>query len=328
MHRVDTPSAAAALPAPETPGTPGYFTKGDPVGAIPATVPGPDFFNMLQEEMVRVVLDAGLTLDASKGNFAQLSQAIRILTGAVPLGAMDYPTIDTPDNRIGATGATATNGGTVSVPADVVLTLGEEETAGENGRTKTFKTVAFTSADLNVNETYYLRARVNAGALEIYTQIGTDLDSIPGTLTGTPGGLTGGGFDSTVLDALLAKVVTGGAGTSPTVTNLANNRVLQAASTLNVNPVRALVFALLANSGIALNWARSPVIAAPSLAFIKSTSGDPVGGLNGASINMTGVDLGSVSFDRYSVADVNYAHEDTNSGVSSGNLQLSWWVTT
>ena len=253
MHRVDTPSAAATLPTSEAPGTPGYFTKGNPVGAIEATVPGQDFFNMLQEEMVRVVEDAGLTPDATKADFTQLSQAIQILTGSQALGAMDFPTIDTADNRAGVTGAIATNGGTVSIPANVVLSLGEEDVAGESGRTKKFKTVAFTSADLAISSTYYLRARVTAGALEIYTQQGTDVDTIPGGLVGTPDGGSGGGFDSTVLDVLFAKVVTGTAGTVPTVTDLANNKRLDAAA--------AFTFAVTATSvqkTMTIDWARTP----------------------------------------------------------------------
>lgn len=76
MHRVDTSTAVPSLPSPEAAGTPGYFTKGNPGLGQLATVPGQDFFNMLQEEMAGVVLGAGLTLDATKTNFGQLLQAI------------------------------------------------------------------------------------------------------------------------------------------------------------------------------------------------------------------------------------------------------------
>lgn len=77
MHRVDTATAAVSLPAPQAVGSPGWFTQGDPGLGIPATVPGPDFFNMAQEELANVVLGAGITLDASKLNFSQLFHAIQ-----------------------------------------------------------------------------------------------------------------------------------------------------------------------------------------------------------------------------------------------------------
>jgi hypothetical protein len=82
MHRVDTATAAPSLPAPQAVGTPGYFTQGDPGLGTPATVPGPDFLNMLQEEMAGVVTGAGLTLDATKLNHTQLLEAIIALAKA------------------------------------------------------------------------------------------------------------------------------------------------------------------------------------------------------------------------------------------------------
>jgi hypothetical protein len=64
MQRVTRSTAVAALPAPPaSPGTPGYFTGGDPVGSVPATVPGYEWFNSIQEEIVAPILRAGITLD-------------------------------------------------------------------------------------------------------------------------------------------------------------------------------------------------------------------------------------------------------------------------
>lgn len=64
MQRVTRSTAVAVLPAPPaSPGTPGYFTGGNPVGSVPATVPGYEWFNLVQEELVAPVLRAGLTLD-------------------------------------------------------------------------------------------------------------------------------------------------------------------------------------------------------------------------------------------------------------------------
>lgn len=76
MHRVDTSTAIPTLPSPQPMGAPGFFTPGNPGLGQQATVPGPDFFNMVQEELAGVVLGAGLTLDATKTNFGQLLAAI------------------------------------------------------------------------------------------------------------------------------------------------------------------------------------------------------------------------------------------------------------
>jgi len=79
MHRVDTSTAVAGLPAPDAAGAPGYFTKGNPAAdpPVPATVPGQDWFNMIQEEIAAVIEGMGLTLDATKADFTQLRQAIQ-----------------------------------------------------------------------------------------------------------------------------------------------------------------------------------------------------------------------------------------------------------
>lgn len=76
MHRVDTPTATAAMPAPEPEGTPGYFTKGDPVGGLPATAPGPDMLNMLQEELVAILTAFGVTPDQTKQDYGQIATAL------------------------------------------------------------------------------------------------------------------------------------------------------------------------------------------------------------------------------------------------------------
>lgn len=80
MQRVTRSSAAAALPLPPAaPGTPGYFAKPDPVAGVPATIPGYEWFNGVQEELVAELVDAGLTPDAAV--LTQVRQAIRRLAG-------------------------------------------------------------------------------------------------------------------------------------------------------------------------------------------------------------------------------------------------------
>lgn len=94
MFRVDTSTAAAALPTNDPVGTPGYFTKGDPVGGIPATVPGQDWCNSVQEEILAPILAAGLT--PSKANRAQLLQALQTLFFSTGDGKLTLKTVADP----------------------------------------------------------------------------------------------------------------------------------------------------------------------------------------------------------------------------------------
>jgi len=78
MQRIDGPSAAAARPAPApVSGTPGYFTGGDPAVPTAPTAVSADWLNAIQEEVMGVILGAGLT--PSKADSAQLLAAIRAL---------------------------------------------------------------------------------------------------------------------------------------------------------------------------------------------------------------------------------------------------------
>lgn len=77
MQRVTRSTAVTALPAPPAGGTPGYFTGGDPVAATPATVPGYEWFNNVQEELLSVIEGVGLV--ASGTDRTQLRQAIESL---------------------------------------------------------------------------------------------------------------------------------------------------------------------------------------------------------------------------------------------------------
>jgi microcystin-dependent protein len=80
MNRVDTSTAAASPPTQDAVGTPGYFTKGDPGTGTLATVPGQDWFNSVQEELIGIITAAGLT--PSKANNAQLITAIKAISSA------------------------------------------------------------------------------------------------------------------------------------------------------------------------------------------------------------------------------------------------------
>lgn len=77
MERVKTLSAVPNKPPYSPTGTPGYFTSGNPLTAQPPTVPGPDWFNMTQEEIINVILAAGMELDPETDT--QLRDAIAAL---------------------------------------------------------------------------------------------------------------------------------------------------------------------------------------------------------------------------------------------------------
>lgn len=78
MQRIDGPTAARARPAAgPVSGTPGFFTGGDPAIPTAPTTVSVDWLNAIQEEIVAVIVGAGL--DLSKADNAQLFAAIRAL---------------------------------------------------------------------------------------------------------------------------------------------------------------------------------------------------------------------------------------------------------
>lgn len=250
-------AAAAASPpsAPVSPST-GYPTNGNPGGAVPATVPGDYWFYQQQKEFENLLTAAGITPDHTV--LTQLAAAVLSFAAVLPLAAVPFPTIGTTNNQITVTGSTDAAGGKVAIPAAVDVSLGVEVTAGHTARLKTFTTASWTSGSLSVSSTYYLRATIVAGVFTPYVQKGTDADTIPAGLVGTVGGASGGGFDSTALDILIAKVVTGLAGSSPTITQLANAARLMAEGALtdttnsNASANRSWT------ASHTLNWARTP----------------------------------------------------------------------
>jgi hypothetical protein len=106
MHRIDVPSAIPALPTPKQPGTPGYYTDGDPTTGLQATIVSDDWCNAVQEEIAYVVEQSGLVL--SKTDRTQLYQAIGRLTRIrLTAPATWYISPTGNDNNNGLTQATA-----------------------------------------------------------------------------------------------------------------------------------------------------------------------------------------------------------------------------
>lgn len=179
-----------------------------------------------------------------------------------PFAALPFPTIDTATNKITLTALTSAAGGRVQVAAGIRLTLSEVVVANATGRLRSFTTVFYQTLSLLVSSTYYLRAQVDAnGSLLLYVQRGTDSDATPASKVGTPDAASGGGFDSTAVDMLIAKVVTGIAGSLPTVTPLANSASLFAQTELTGTVVQTSAAWQAEYAGtFALNWARQPRI--------------------------------------------------------------------
>jgi hypothetical protein len=87
MHRIDDPTAAPALPVPQQPGSPGFFTGGAPATGLSPTRVSADWLNATQEEISYVIETAGLTL--SKTDRTQLFQALQRLTRTRLAGPLD-----------------------------------------------------------------------------------------------------------------------------------------------------------------------------------------------------------------------------------------------
>lgn len=79
MFRIDNTTSAAAAPAVPAADTEGFFTSGNPVSGIPATVIPDWWLNMIQEEIRAVVVAAGLT--PSKTTLTQLRDGLAVLYG-------------------------------------------------------------------------------------------------------------------------------------------------------------------------------------------------------------------------------------------------------
>jgi microcystin-dependent protein len=96
MQRVNRSSAVPSLPAaPASPGLPGYFTGGNPALGQAATVPGYEWFNAVQEELIGVIARGGLT--ASNADLAQVRKSLDRLFGGGLVGFSANATLSVDD---------------------------------------------------------------------------------------------------------------------------------------------------------------------------------------------------------------------------------------
>lgn len=136
MHRVDTATSVPALPAQDAAVVAGYFTKGNPATGVPATVPGADWFNAVQEELVSIIAAAGVALDRTAHN--QVLTAINtIITAAL---TAQWSTL----------GASHTANGVQPLPGGLILQWGSMTASASNQSAHTFTyPTTFPTAVLN-----------------------------------------------------------------------------------------------------------------------------------------------------------------------------------
>lgn len=220
----------------------GKFVDENPLTGTPGSLIPADWGNGVTQEIVNVIKAGELTPDEAKSD--QLLQAIRSvsakgwnLDSALPIGSLPPATVATADGRLAVTpAAVSTNGGRVSIPAGVLVSIGQEVVAGQLGRARTFTTQAW-SSDLLPTSSYFLRAQVIGGVLTFYMQRGTIYDATPEGLKGTVNGGAGGGFQSTPLDICIAWVMTGAPGAVPVIRAIYNRNRLAWTQTVNGNGV-------------------------------------------------------------------------------------------
>jgi hypothetical protein len=118
MHRIDSDGTAVALPTPGAVGaTVGYFTEGNPGTGVPATVVSADWANAIQEEILAVIVGAGLSAD--KTLQTQLYSAIKRLrlSGAVNSVSSANYTVTTTDDYRSVFVSTGAADRTITLPA-------------------------------------------------------------------------------------------------------------------------------------------------------------------------------------------------------------------
>lgn len=132
MYRIDNASAAAALPAPAAPGPVpnGYFTPGNPSQQIPATIVNADWLNMVQEELMSILIAAGV--GPSKTEYNNILASLGILFGGGHFLGL----------RIFATVGTATYNPTEGVNSALAFVLGGGGASGGPQATSSVQTSA------------------------------------------------------------------------------------------------------------------------------------------------------------------------------------------
>lgn len=194
MHRIDGPGATVD----------NKFTEGDPVSAVPATVVSDDWLNAVQEEIVAVILSAGLTL--SKANNAQLLAAItQKITNAIPASPPDasFTVKGIVELATTAEAQAGVDAGRVVTPASLASVTSSATRAGlvelatdAETQTGTDTARAITPANLSARTATETRTGVVALASSAELLSGTDTAKAA-TAAGILSGVLGAGGTST-----------------------------------------------------------------------------------------------------------------------------------
>lgn len=255
----------------------GKFVDENPLTGTPGSLIPAAWGNGVTQEIVNVIKAGDLTPDETQND--QLLEAIQSVAAkgwnqdlALPIAALPLPTIATADARVPVTpAALSTSGGRVSIPAGVYISIGQEVVSGRLGRSRTFVTSAWSSADLLPSTGYFLRAQVTGDLLTFYMQRGSLYDVAPESLKGTINGASGGGFQSTPLDMCLAWVATGAPGSLPTIRSIYNRAQLSWTQTVNGTGVVYLPLDPHARAGRLVSGNPTPSSSAlTSLAFAQA----------------------------------------------------------
>lgn len=185
MFRIDVPTAAGIIPVPAAPGTPGYFTNGNPGTSTPATIVDQDFLNMIQEELYAIATALGASPSKTVRNqcLTAIQQMIQQQTGnfATDSGAADayvgvyVPAITAYTNgmvlRLFVANTNLTTTPTFNAGAGAQTILREDGTAIVAGDipANTFAAFEYRTA---TTKWYLLSVTQNVAAIAIQQQIG------------------------------------------------------------------------------------------------------------------------------------------------------------
>ncbi|MDP9893225.1 hypothetical protein J2W32_001470 [Variovorax boronicumulans] len=129
MFGIDDPTAVAVLPTPELPGTPGFFTEGNPALGQAATYVRASWLNALQQELLNILTAAGVT--PSKTTYNQLLTSLNTLYKGRLLRTLVYTRIAGVQNvSINGAAPTTTGAGTYVPGAGATFILAEAQGGG------------------------------------------------------------------------------------------------------------------------------------------------------------------------------------------------------